>query len=49
MLAGQFDERPEDFPNSVVSDRLTLALPLFPQMSDDEQERVVDALRRLGP
>ena len=49
VLAGQFDERPESYPNSVVCDRLTFALPLYPQMTDDEQERVVEALHRLGP
>jgi perosamine synthetase len=49
VLAGQFDELSEAFPNSVVSDRLTLALPLYPQMTYEEQEQVVEALRRLGP
>ena len=49
VLAGQFRARPEEFPNSVAADRLTLALPLFPQLTEDEQEHVVDVLRRLGP
>ena len=49
VLAGHFGERPERFPNSVVADRLTLALPLYPQLTEDEQGRVVEALGRLGP
>jgi perosamine synthetase len=36
----------EEFPNAWAADRLTLALPLFPQLSVDEQETVDDALRR---
>jgi perosamine synthetase len=37
--------RPEDFPRSVVADLTSLALPLYPQMTDAEQERVVQELR----
>lgn len=42
--AQKYGLKPWDFPNAYVADRLTLALPLFPQMSDEEQDRVVDAL-----
>jgi dTDP-4-amino-4,6-dideoxygalactose transaminase len=41
----RYDLLPEDFPHSVIADRLTLALPLYPQMTDDEQETVVRELR----
>jgi dTDP-4-amino-4,6-dideoxygalactose transaminase len=36
--------RDEDFPTAVVSERLTLALPLYPDMTDDDQELVVREL-----
>jgi dTDP-4-amino-4,6-dideoxygalactose transaminase len=36
--------RPEAFPNAYLADRLTLALPLYCQMTEDEQSQVVDAL-----
>jgi dTDP-4-amino-4,6-dideoxygalactose transaminase len=39
----------DEFPNAAIAELLTLALPLFPQMTDGEQESVVDALRRTGP
>ncbi len=40
---------PEDLPRSWICDRLTLTLPLFPQMTDADVGRVVEALRRHGP
>jgi dTDP-4-amino-4,6-dideoxygalactose transaminase len=45
LYARKYDLRPEDFPRSVVADRLSLALPLYPQMTDAEQEAVVTELR----
>jgi dTDP-4-amino-4,6-dideoxygalactose transaminase len=45
LYAGKYDLKPEDFPRSVLSDRLTIALPLFPQMTDEEQATVVSELR----
>ena len=35
---------PESFPNSTIADRLSLALPLFPTLTDDEQGYVVQEL-----
>jgi dTDP-4-amino-4,6-dideoxygalactose transaminase len=36
--------REEDFPCAVIGDRLTIALPLYPQLTEADQHRVVDAL-----
>jgi dTDP-4-amino-4,6-dideoxygalactose transaminase len=41
--------RPEAFPAAAMADRLTLALPLFPQLTDAEQDRVIGALRAFSP
>jgi perosamine synthetase len=38
--------RAQDFPNAWAADQLSLALPLYPQLTADQQETVVDALRR---
>lgn len=35
----------EQFPNAHMAEQLSLALPLYPQMTDDEQGRVIAALR----
>jgi perosamine synthetase len=49
VLAGYYAEkygiRPEDYPNAYLADRLSLALPLYPQLAEDEQETVVEALQ----
>jgi dTDP-4-amino-4,6-dideoxygalactose transaminase len=37
---------PEQFPNAYAADRLSLALPLYPQLTDDDQAIVVDEIRR---
>jgi dTDP-4-amino-4,6-dideoxygalactose transaminase len=45
LYAKKYDLRREQFPNAVICDRLTLGLPLYPQMTDAEQDTVVAALR----
>ena len=35
-----------DFPNAYLADRLSLALPLYAQMTDDEQDYVIQELKR---
>lgn len=44
VYARRYDIRPEQFPNAYLADRLSLALPLYPQLTDAEQETVVEAL-----
>ena len=44
--AEKYKLRPEQVPNSYRADRLTLALPLYPQMTDDDLACVVSELRR---
>jgi perosamine synthetase len=46
--ATKYGLRPEDFPRSWFADRLSLSLPLFPQMTDEEQATVCEALIRAG-
>lgn len=38
--------KPEDFPNAYLADRLSLALPLYPSMTEAEQDHVVAVLKR---
>jgi perosamine synthetase len=40
----RYGYREEDFPGAVIADRLTIALPLYPQLTDADQQRVVDGL-----
>jgi dTDP-4-amino-4,6-dideoxygalactose transaminase len=42
--ASRYGFRPNDFPRAWIADRLTLALPLYPQMTDGEQDEVCGAL-----
>jgi dTDP-4-amino-4,6-dideoxygalactose transaminase len=39
----------ESFENAWLADRLSIALPLYPQMTDAEQDRVLAALLEAGP
>ncbi len=40
--------RDEDYPNAMLAERLSLTLPVYPQMTDEEQDRVVAALKKHG-
>ncbi|MGQ9876699.1 MAG: DegT/DnrJ/EryC1/StrS family aminotransferase [Chloroflexus sp.] len=44
--AEKYGLRPEQFPNAYMADRLSLALPLYVQMTKDEQTIVCENLRR---
>jgi dTDP-4-amino-4,6-dideoxygalactose transaminase len=41
--------RPRDFPSAWIADRLSIALPLYPHMTDAEQDHVVRQLERSYP
>jgi perosamine synthetase len=43
-LAGLYGHPEQAFPRAAVAERLTLALPLYPDMTDAEQELVVTEL-----
>jgi len=38
--------RPADFPHAYLADRLSLALPLYAQMTDEEQDYIIQQLKR---
>jgi len=44
--AQKYDLKPEDFPKAVQCEDTTITLPLFPGMTEEDQERVVGALSR---
>lgn len=44
--AEKYNLRLEQFPNAYLADRLSLALPLYPQMSEAEQEVVMTTLQQ---
>jgi dTDP-4-amino-4,6-dideoxygalactose transaminase len=45
--AEKYGLRPEQFPNAYYADRLSLALPLYAQMTQAEQEFVVNQLQEM--
>lgn len=45
LYAEKYALRPEQFPNAYLADRLTFTLPLYPQMTDEEQATVCRCLK----
>ena len=43
----RYDLVPEQFPAASLAESLTLTLPLFPQMTEEEQDFVVSALQHV--
>lgn len=39
----------DEYPNAILADRLSISLPLYPQMTDEEQDRVIRAFREHVP
>lgn len=44
--ARRYNLTPEDFPNAWIAERVSLTLPLYPGMTDAEQDTVAGALQR---
>ncbi len=44
--ARKYGLQPAQFPNAYLADRLSLALPLFVQLTSTAQDRIIDALSR---
>ncbi len=49
FYASKYGIRPEDFPNAYIADRLSLALPLFPGMTEAELDFVSQSLLNYEP
>ncbi|MBI3741888.1 MAG: DegT/DnrJ/EryC1/StrS family aminotransferase [Chloroflexi bacterium] len=45
----KYEIQPEDFPNALFADKLTLTLPLYAQMTDEEQDYVITHLLKNSP
>ncbi len=43
----EYGWKPEDFPNALAAGSSICSLPLFPTMTDAEQERVIAAMRKI--
>ncbi len=43
----RFGLKPEDHPNAYACDHLSITLPLYMQMTDDDQEYVTDTIRKV--
>jgi len=44
----KYDLKEEDYPNALAADRLSMTLPLYPQMTDEEQEYVINQLKAIN-
>ena len=42
----KYKYQPEDFPNSYIADRLSITLPLYAQMTEKDQNRVIRGLKK---
>jgi dTDP-4-amino-4,6-dideoxygalactose transaminase len=45
----RYGYRPEDFPAAAIAERLSVALPIFPGLHDDEIDYVIDSIRAYEP
>jgi dTDP-4-amino-4,6-dideoxygalactose transaminase len=49
FFSREYDLRPGAFPNAYLADRLSISLPLYAQLSDEEVELVAEAVLTAGP
>lgn len=40
----KYNTRPQDYPNACIAEDTTITLPIFPGMTDAQQEKVVELL-----
>jgi perosamine synthetase len=45
----KYNMKDGDYPNSLAADKLSITLPLYPQMTDEEQEYVIEQLKKVEP
>lgn len=45
--ATKYEIKPMDYPNTFAADRMCLTIPLFPQMTDDERQYVIDNIKKI--
>jgi dTDP-4-amino-4,6-dideoxygalactose transaminase len=46
FYASKYGLRSENFPNAALAEDTTITLPIFPGMTDDDQQRVVEIIRK---
>jgi dTDP-4-amino-4,6-dideoxygalactose transaminase len=49
LYRDRYGLRSGQFPGALLAESVSIALPLFAGLSEAERERVVEAVRRLGP
>ena len=48
FYADTYGFRPQDFPNSLLANETTMAIPLHNQLTRDDQDRVINALKKVA-
>jgi perosamine synthetase len=49
FYAAKYGIEPADYPNAYLADRLSISLPLYAQLEDEDLETVVQAITTVGP
>ena len=48
FYADTYGFRPQDFPNSLLANETTMAIPLHNRLTRDDQDRVINALKKVA-